>query len=144
MANSGIDCSNLGPHGQDKALLLPENPDASATRLRAHIHDRLDVWLGIIICDSFGRPWRNGVVNVAIGSAGVHTIYDKRGSRDRDGRELRVTQVAYGDLIASAAGLAMGEAEEGIPAAYLRGCNLPPGDIPSARLLRSLDEDLFR
>jgi coenzyme F420-0:L-glutamate ligase/coenzyme F420-1:gamma-L-glutamate ligase len=144
MANAGIDCSNVGPQGEDKAILLPENPDASAARLRTHIHERLAVWLGIIVSDSFGRPWRNGVVNVAIGSAGVHTIYDKRGSKDRDGRELRVTQVAYGDLIASAAGLAMGEAEEGIPAAYLRGCNLPAGDIPSARLLRSLDEDLFR
>jgi coenzyme F420-0:L-glutamate ligase / coenzyme F420-1:gamma-L-glutamate ligase len=144
MANAGIDCSNVGPEGEDKALLLPADPDASAARLRASIHHRLDVWLGIILSDSFGRPWRNGVVNVALGSAGIPALHDRRGSKDRDGRELRVTQIAYGDLIASAAGLVMGEAAEGIPAAYLSGCDLPVGDIPSAKLLRSLDEDLFR
>ncbi len=144
MANAGIDCSNVGPHGEDKALLLPAEPDASAARLRADIHERLGVRLGIVISDSFGRPWRNGVVNVALGSAGIPALHDRRGSKDRDGRELRVTQIAYGDLIASAAGLVMGEAEEGIPAALLRGCNLPAGDIASAELLRSLDEDLFR
>jgi len=144
MANAGIDCSNVGPHGEDKALLLPADPDASAARLRASVHERLGVEMGIIVSDSFGRPWRNGVVNVALGSAGVPALHDRRGSKDRDGRELRVTQIAFGDLIASAAGLVMGEAEEGIPAAYLRGCNLPAGDVPSAKLLRNIDEDLFR
>lgn len=144
MANAGIDCSNVGPDGGDKALLLPVDPDASALRLRTDIYAHLGVRLGIVISDSFGRPWRNGVVNVAIGTAGIPSLHDRRGTKDRDGRELRVTQVAYGDLVASAAGLVMGEAEEGIPAALLRGCNLPPGDIPSTKLLRKLDEDLFR
>jgi coenzyme F420-0:L-glutamate ligase/coenzyme F420-1:gamma-L-glutamate ligase len=144
MANAGIDASNLGAGRGDFALLLPRDPDASAAALRAGLEKHLGVSLGVVLSDSFGRPWRNGVVNVAIGAAGLPAIYDKRGMRDRDGRELRVTQVAYGDLIASAAGLVMGEAEEGIPVALLRGCNLPKEDVSAARLVRSLDEDLFR
>ena len=144
MANAGIDCSNIGPGAQNRALLLPADPDASAGGLRATLHEHLGVRLGIVISDTFGRPWRNGVVNVAIGAAGLPAIYDKRGMRDRDGRILQVTQVAFGDLIASAAGLVMGEAEEGIPVALLRGCNLPPQEVSAARLVRNLDEDLFR
>jgi len=144
MANAGIDCSNVGPGGQNRALLLPADPDASAAHLQAALHQRLGVRLGIIISDTFGRPWRNGVINVALGAAGIPSLYDKRGSKDRDGRTLQVTQIAYGDLLACAAGLMMGEAEEGIPAALIRGCTLPKQDIPAANLVRSLDEDLFR
>jgi coenzyme F420-0:L-glutamate ligase/coenzyme F420-1:gamma-L-glutamate ligase len=144
MANAGIDCSNVGPGGANLALLLPLDPDASAERLRGELHDRLGVRLGIVMSDSFGRPWRNGIVNVAIGAAGLPSLHDRRGTTDRDGRVLRVTQIAYGDLLASAAGLVMGEAEEGIPAAIVRGCKLPQQDIPARGLVRSLDEDLFR
>jgi coenzyme F420-0:L-glutamate ligase/coenzyme F420-1:gamma-L-glutamate ligase len=144
MANAGIDASNIGEGHDDSVLLLPEDPDASAQALRVGLTERLGVELGIVLSDSFGRPWRNGVVNVSIGTAGLPAIHDRRGEVDRDGRVLQVTQIAYGDLIASAAGLAMGEAAEGIPAALVRGCKLPDMDIPAARLVRPLEEDLFR
>lgn len=144
MANAGIDASNIGSEQADSVLLLPEDPDGTAARLRETFQSRFGVGMGVVISDSFGRPWRNGVVNVAIGAAGLPAIHDKRGGLDRDGRPLQVTQIAYGDLLASAAGLAMGEAAEGIPAVLVRGCALPAEDIPAARLVRNIDEDLFR
>jgi coenzyme F420-0:L-glutamate ligase/coenzyme F420-1:gamma-L-glutamate ligase len=144
MANAGIDASNIGTDRPDSVLLLPADPDGTAARLRETLQARFGVNIGVVLSDSFGRPWRNGVVNVAIGSAGLPSILDKRGGLDRDGRPLQVTQIAYGDLLASAAGLAMGEAAEGIPAALVRGCALPDEDIPAARLVRDLGEDLFR
>lgn len=144
MANSGIDCSNIGAGSADTALLLPEDPDASARALRVALEERLGVSLGIVISDSFGRPWRNGVVNVAVGAAGMPALYDKRGETDRDGRVLQVTQIAYGDLIASAAGLAMGEGDEGIPVVLVKGCPMPKIEIGAAKLVRPLEEDLFQ
>jgi coenzyme F420-0:L-glutamate ligase/coenzyme F420-1:gamma-L-glutamate ligase len=144
MANSGIDCSNIGKGCGDYALLLPSDPDRSAAALQASLLERLGLRLGIVMSDSFGRPWRNGVVNVAIGAAGIPAIYDKRGMPDRDGRMLQVTQIAYGDLFASAAGLLMGEADEGVPAVLIRGCPLPHKDVPAVKLIRNLDEDLFQ
>ncbi|MGE0741165.1 MAG: coenzyme F420-0:L-glutamate ligase [Hyphomonadaceae bacterium] len=138
MANAGIDRSNLGPDGGDLALLLPENPDASAAALAR----ALDV--AVVISDSFGRPWRVGVVNVALGSAGLPALWDRRGETDRDGCVLEVTQVAIADLVASAAGLAMGEAGESVPAALVRGY-APSGAANDARaLIRPPEEDLFR
>lgn len=144
MANAGIDASNIGAGNDDSVLLLPLDSDQSAATLRDALRERLGVGLGVVISDSFGRPWRNGVVNVALGSAGLPALCDKRGMVDRDGRELRVTQIAYGDLLASAAGLAMGEAAEGIPVALVRGCVLPRQDVPASTLVRNPDEDLFR
>lgn len=144
MANAGIDASNIGSAQSDSVLLLPLDPDGTAARLREALQARFAVGMGVILSDSFGRPWRNGVTNVAIGSAGLPALLDKRGGPDRDGRALQVTQIAYGDLIASAAGLAMGEAAEGIPAVLVRGLALPDIDIPAARLIRNPDEDLFR
>lgn len=144
MANAGIDASNIGAGNDDSVLLLPLDSDQSAATLRDALRERLGVELGIVISDSFGRPWRNGVVNVALGAAGIPALYDKRGISDRDGRELRVTQIAYGDLLASAAGLAMGEGAEGIPVVLVRGCALPAGDVAAASLVRNPDEDLFR
>ena len=144
MANSGIDASNIGTGNDDSVLLLPLDADASAAKLRAALRERLGVELGVVISDSFGRPWRNGVVNVALGAAGIPALCDKRGMVDRDGRELQVTQIAYGDLLASAAGLAMGEAAEGIPVALVRGCLLPTDEVPASKLVRNLEEDLFR
>ena len=143
MANAGIDASNIGAQS-DSVLLLPLDPDGTAARLREALQTRFGVGMSVVLSDSFGRPWRNGVINVAIGSAGLPALLDKRGGLDRDGRALQVTQIAYGDLIASAAGLAMGEAAEGIPAVLVRGCALPDIDIPAARLVRNQDEDLFR
>ena len=138
MANAGIDASNLGPGGAERVLLLPEDPDASAARIAAALG------IGVVISDSFGRPWRQGVTNVAIGCAGLPALEDQRGMQDRDGREMRVTQVAWGDLIASAAGLAMGEAAQGVPAVLVRGLPLPAGDQPASVLVRPEAEDLFR
>ncbi|MCE7795456.1 coenzyme F420-0:L-glutamate ligase [Sphingobium sufflavum] len=146
MANAGIDASNIGTDAEDMVLLLPEDPDASAQAIRAAIAQRLDVDVGVVLSDSFGRPWRHGVVNVAIGAAGLPAIIDRRGDTDRDGRVLQVTQIAYGDLLASAAGLAMGEGAEGIPAVLVRGVTLGAGEdaAPATRLVRPLNEDLFR
>jgi coenzyme F420-0:L-glutamate ligase / coenzyme F420-1:gamma-L-glutamate ligase len=144
MANAGIDCSNVGPGAGDRALLLPVDPDASAAAIADGIESALAVRPAVVISDSFGRPWRYGVVNVAIGCAGIPSLYDKRGEKDRDNRVMQATLIAYGDLIASAAGLAMGEAEEGVPAALVRGLVLPDGIGPASALIRPLAEDMFR
>ncbi|MEA3001845.1 MAG: coenzyme F420-0:L-glutamate ligase / coenzyme F420:gamma-L-glutamate ligase [Sphingomonadales bacterium] len=145
MANSGIDQSNLGPGGDERVLLLPADPDASAARLRNELAERLGVDIAVIVSDSFGRPWRLGVVNVAIGAAGLASLVDERGKGDRGGRALGVTQIALADAIAGAAGLVMGEAAEGIPAAIVRGVDLHSSrEAPATALLRSPDEDLFR
>lgn len=142
MANAGIDRSNVGP--SDQVLLLPEDPDHSAAQLRRGLGLRYGVEPAVVISDSFGRPWRNGVVNVALGSSGLLALADRRGEMDRQGRPLEVTQVAVADLIASAAGLAMGEAAEGIPAVLVRGAVLRPGSVPASALIRPLDQDLFQ
>lgn len=138
MANAGIDASNIGPNREGSLLLWPEAPDESARRIAEAVQG------AVVISDSFGRPWRIGVVNVAIGAAGLPSIIDRRGEFDRDGRTLQVTQVALGDLLASAAGLVAGEGGEGLPAIVLRGCIFPEMDIPASALVRSEHEDLFR
>jgi coenzyme F420-0:L-glutamate ligase/coenzyme F420-1:gamma-L-glutamate ligase len=142
MANAGIDRSNVG--GTDRVLLLPGDPDGSAARLRAAITAQTGIELAIVICDSFGRPWRKGVTHVALGASGLPSLLDRRGQTDRHGRRLEVTEVAFADLIACAAGLMMGEAAESLPAALLRGLRWPAGDTPASSLLRPLQEDLFR
>jgi coenzyme F420-0:L-glutamate ligase / coenzyme F420-1:gamma-L-glutamate ligase len=145
MANAGIDQSNLGPGGSDRILLLPLDPDGSAKAIRDAVLAHAGMRVGVVISDSFGRPWRNGVVNVAIGAAGLPSIVDERGKADRNGRILGVTQIALADAIASAAGLVMGEAAEGIPAAIVRGVDLHVADAtPATALLRPAEEDLFR
>lgn len=144
MANAGIDCSNLGPGQEDSALLLPLDPDFSATLIADTVESQLGIRPAVVISDSFGRPWRHGVVNVAVGCAGLPALHDKRGDKDRDGRIMQATLIAYGDLIASAAGLAMGEAEESVPAALIRGLKLPGAPSPASSLIRSLEEDMFR
>jgi len=141
MANGGIDQSNLGPGGDGHVLLLPRDPDAAADRLRAALGPDAPA---VIISDSFGRPWRVGVTNVAIGAAGFPALVDHRGSHDRGGRPLAVTQVALGDLAAAAAGLVMGEGDEGVPAAVVRGLTWSGAARPAADLIRPEAEDLFR
>jgi coenzyme F420-0:L-glutamate ligase / coenzyme F420-1:gamma-L-glutamate ligase len=141
MANAGIDRSNVG--GDDRVLLLPEDPDASAEQLRQRFSAQC-AEIGVVISDSFGRPWRKGVTNVAIGVAGLPALADRRGELDRNGRRLEVTEVAFADLIASAAGLIMGEAAEGCPAVILRGLSWSAPGTAAAALLRPLEEDLFR
>jgi len=144
MANAGIDSSNLGPEPGERALLLPRDPDASAHGISMSIERETGIRPGVVISDSFGRPWRQGVVNVAIGCAGLPALYDKRGEKDRNGRVMQATLIAYGDLIASAAGLAMGEAEESVPAALVRGLCLPGAARPASALIRPLNEDMFQ
>lgn len=141
MANSGIDQSNLGPGGDGRALLLPRDPDAAAARLRADLGANAPA---VIIADSFGRPWRVGVTNVAIGAAGFPALVDRRGALDRGGRPMAVTQIALADLAASAAGLIMGEADEGVPAAIVRGLTWSGAERPAGDLIRPEAEDLFR
>lgn len=138
MANAGIDRSNIGPEGGERVLLLPVDPDATAAALHA------ELGMAVIISDSFGRPWRLGVVAVAIGAAGLPALHDRRGEQDRDGRLLEVTQIALGDIIATAACLATGEGAEGIPAALVRGYKVTGDPRPAADLVRSASEDLFR
>ena len=141
-ANAGVDRSNVDA---DQAALLPDDPDRSARRIRDGIRAKAGVETGVIVSDTFGRPWRRGVADVAIGSAGVRPILDLRGTQDTTGRELQVTEVAIVDELAAAAELVMGKAEN-IPVAVIRGIDpawLGPGSI-QADLIRSPAEDLFR
>jgi coenzyme F420-0:L-glutamate ligase/coenzyme F420-1:gamma-L-glutamate ligase len=139
-ANAGVDASNV-PGGL--LTLLPEDPDGSAAAIRDGLRERAGAEVAVVITDTFGRPWRRGLVNVAIGCAGVPALVDLRGTKDAAGRVLDVTVVALADEVAAATGLVMGKAE-GVPAAVLRGLKpeAPPG--PAADLVRPQDEDLFR
>jgi coenzyme F420-0:L-glutamate ligase/coenzyme F420-1:gamma-L-glutamate ligase len=143
MANAGIDQSNV-PGGDDAVLLLPLDPDASARKLRDELHEKSGVEIGVLIIDSFGRAWRNGVTGTAIGVAGLPALIDLRGSTDREGRPLRVTQVAAADELAAAASLVMGQADEGTPAVLARGFPYALRDSAVKELLRDEAEDLFR
>jgi coenzyme F420-0:L-glutamate ligase/coenzyme F420-1:gamma-L-glutamate ligase len=141
-ANAGVDLSNVD---DGWAALLPEDPDRSARRLRDGIRARAGVDVAIIVSDTFGRAWRRGLVDVAIGCAGVGPIVDLRGTTDALGRELQVTQLAVVDELAAAADLVMGKAA-GIAAAIVRGVDvewLRPGEV-RAELVRPPAEDLFR
>lgn len=145
MASAGIDQSNVpGATNEETVLLLPEDPDASAQHLRAALEAASGVRLGIIINDSFGRAWRNGVTGTAIGLAGVPALIDLRGHTDREGRALQVTQVAAADELAAAASLMMGQAAEGCPAVLARGFPYALRDGSARELLRPQAEDLFR
>jgi coenzyme F420-0:L-glutamate ligase/coenzyme F420-1:gamma-L-glutamate ligase len=144
MANAGIDASNIGSAGEDRVLLLPEDPDASAARIADALAAKFGVRPGVVISDSFGRPWRMGTVNVAIGIAGMPALIDRRGERDRDGRVMQMTLIALADAVAAAAGLAMGEGAEGVPAAVVRGLDWAGAAQTAGALLRPVGEDLFR
>ncbi len=144
LANAGIDHSNVGPDGEDRVLLLPEDPDRSARALRAGLERRLGVAPGIVISDSHGRPFRIGTVGVAIGLAGIPAVMDLRGRRDLFGRVLRVTVTGLGDEIAAAAGLLSGQGAEARPVVLVRGLNLPAVDGSAADLVRPPELDLYR
>ena len=143
MASAGIDQSNV-PGADDRVLLLPEDPDASARRLRHDLRELCGADVGIVINDSFGRAWRNGVTGTAIGIAGVPGVVDMRGKPDREQRALQVTQIAVADEIAAAASLVMGQAAEGVPAVLVRGFPYEPREGSVRELIRPRDEDLFR
>ena len=144
-ANAGIDHSNIPQtSASDRVLLLPENPDASAAQIHAQIKQRLGVSVGVIINDSAGRAWRNGVTGIAIGAAGLPCLLDLRGENDLHGNPLRVTEVGIADEIAAAASLVMGQAAQGIPAVLVQGLDLRGATTDASALIRDPDKDLFR
>ena len=139
-ANAGVDRSNAE---EGTMILLPEDPDRSAHRLRNRLEKPFGVALAVIISDTFGRPWRKGLTDVAIGVSGLVPVLDLKGTHDWTGRELDVTEIAVADELASAADLVMGKSD-GIPAALIRGYAGPQGEGRGADLIRPVDEDLFR
>jgi len=144
-ANAGIDQSNIeSDDTNQRVLLLPENPDASASELRKKLVHHAGVELGVIINDSAGRAWRNGTLGFAIGSAGFEPVVDLVGKKDLFGRELEVTSVAVADELAAAASFLMGQAAEAVPVVLIRGAALVSSDVGSTSLIRHRDQDLFR
>jgi coenzyme F420-0:L-glutamate ligase / coenzyme F420-1:gamma-L-glutamate ligase len=144
MANAGVDQSNVAGEISDRVLLLPRDPDASAAALKARLDRQYGVDIGIIINDSFSRPWRNGVVGVAIGAAGIPVVRDMVGTPDLFGRKMRITEIGLADEIASAASLVMGQGDEGQPAIHLRGLQWDELAEPASKILRPKETDLFR
>lgn len=146
MANGGIDHSNVTApeEGDDTVLLLPDDPDRSARALRAGFEAACGAPVGVVISDSFGRPWRLGTVGVAIGVAGPAALIDRRGERDLFGRTLESTEIGFADGIAAAAVLAMGEGAEGVPVVVIRGLPWDDTDQGAQDVLRPRDKDMFR
>lgn len=142
-ANSGVDKSNVP--GERNVALLPENPDSSAEKIRQEIKRLTCCDVAVLISDTHGRPLREGEINVAIGVAGIKPIRDRRGEKDLFGYTLRVKQTAIADELASASELVIGQADEGIPVAIIRGYKYPKSDSASAtELIRPKEKDLFR
>jgi coenzyme F420-0:L-glutamate ligase/coenzyme F420-1:gamma-L-glutamate ligase len=140
-ANAGVDASNAP--GQEYLVLLPEDPDASARRIRDGVQGRLGVEVAVVISDTFGRPWREGTTNVAIGVAGISPLKDYRGQHDSSGHLLRVSVAAIADELAGAAELVM-EKTVGIPAVLVRGMRYEKTPSSTGALLRPAEMDLFR
>jgi coenzyme F420-0:L-glutamate ligase / coenzyme F420-1:gamma-L-glutamate ligase len=140
-AHAGVDESNVA--GEEVVALLPVDADASARRLRQDIRERTGVELAVVISDTFGRPWREGLVNVAIGVAGLEPLKDYRGLPDTEGRILKVTTLAVADELASAAELVMGKLDK-VPVAVIRGYAYTPGEGDAKQLVRAPEKDLFR
>jgi coenzyme F420-0:L-glutamate ligase / coenzyme F420-1:gamma-L-glutamate ligase len=140
-AHAGVDESNVA--GEGTVALLPVDADASARQLRHNIRERTGIELAVIISDTFGRPWREGLVNVAIGVAGLEPLKDYRGLPDTEGRILKVTTLAVADELASAAELVMGKLDR-VPVAVIRGYPYTPGEGNSKQLVRAPEKDLFR
>jgi coenzyme F420-0:L-glutamate ligase/coenzyme F420-1:gamma-L-glutamate ligase len=142
-ANGGIDASNVGPRSGDVVTLLPRDPDASADAIRAAIRSRIDRDLPVVVSDSFGRPWRFGITDVAIGVSGLLPLDDLRGTPDADGRVMKSTVRAVADEIASAAELVLGKTA-GRPIALVRGASFRRGDGRIKDLIMPPEFDLFR
>jgi coenzyme F420-0:L-glutamate ligase / coenzyme F420-1:gamma-L-glutamate ligase len=140
-ANAGVDQSNM--EGSEVVAVLPPDPDASAQAIRQGFKTRLGRDLAVIISDTFGRPWRAGLVNVAIGLAGIEALRDYNGLRDANGYELRVTALAVADELAAAAELVMNKLDQ-IPVALVRGYDYPRGEGNLSQLMRDPASDLFR
>jgi len=138
-ANAGVDRSNAPAR---TVILLPTDPDRSAHGVRSALEAATGASIGVVVSDTFGRPWRRGLVDVAIGISGIESLLDLKGTRDAGGRELEVTEIAVADAVAAAADLVMGKAAA-IPAALVRGLDLA-GTGRAADLIRPASEDLFR
>lgn len=146
-ANAGIDHSNTvaaGDRSEDWVLLLPEDPDASASGLRSSLEKTCGVRLGVQIIDSHGRAWRQGTVGTTIGLSGIPGLVDLRGQPDLFGFRLRTTQVGAADELAAAASLVMGQAAEGTPVVHVRGFPYPLREAKLGELIRPEQQDLFR
>ena len=144
-ANAGIDHSNIPQNDNgEMVLLLPEDANASAREIHAEIKNRLGIHLAVIINDSLGRAWRNGVTGIAIGAAGLPCLLDLCGEKDLYGNTLRATEVGIADEIAAAASLVMGQAAQGIPAVLVRGLEFNDRTGDASALIRAPDKDLFR
>lgn len=143
LANAGIDRSNLDGD-VERILLLPRDPDGCAADLRAGLGERLGVDVGVVICDSWGRPWRMGTTGCALGVAGLAPLHDYRGRKDLFGRVLEVSVEAVADELAGAANLVMGQADEGVPVVIARGFGRFATEGRASELLRPRAEDLFR
>ena len=146
-ANAGVDHSNIiGESGnpEDWYLLLPEDPDASANRLREILEEYYKIKLGVLIIDSHGRPWRLGTVGISIGISGFSPIIDLRGEKDIFGYKLKITEVGVADELAAGASLVMGQASEKIPAVHVRGFPYHLGNGSTSEIIRPSEKDLFR
>jgi coenzyme F420-0:L-glutamate ligase/coenzyme F420-1:gamma-L-glutamate ligase len=139
-ANAGVDASNVA---EDVVTLLPEDPDRSARRIKERIERDTGARVAVIISDTFGRPWREGITNVAIGVAGIAPLVDYRGQIDSHGRPLRVTIIAVADELAAAAELVM-QKTAGVPVAIIRGFDYDARAASSGELVRPPENDLFR
>lgn len=139
-ANAGVDLSNAG---RGRAALLPLDPDRSAKKIRERIRELTGVEVAIIISDTHGRPLRNGAINVAIGCSGIEPLLDRRGERDLYGRELTAKIICIADELASAAELVIGQADEGIPIAVIRGYRYKSSETPATVIPRREEDDLF-
>jgi coenzyme F420-0:L-glutamate ligase/coenzyme F420-1:gamma-L-glutamate ligase len=140
-ANAGVDASNVEQTGT--VCLLPVDPDASARRVRDAVQSAFGARVAVIISDSFGRPWRDGIVNFAVGCAGILPLVDYTGQRDPAGYELRVTEMAVVDELAAAAELVHGKLSR-VPVAIVRGASYTPGEGSIKQLIRDAEKDLFR
>ena len=140
-ANAGVDRSNAG--APDSVVLLPVDPDASAAELRRALRERAGLDVAVVVTDTFGRAWREGHVNVAIGMAGMPALLRYAGRFDPDGYELRVTEIAVADELAAAAELVMGKLDR-CPVAVVRGLDLADGEEPAQTYVRPKEKDLFR
>jgi coenzyme F420-0:L-glutamate ligase / coenzyme F420-1:gamma-L-glutamate ligase len=141
MANAGIDSSNTG--GSGKMVALPADPDASAAELKRRIEAASGISAAVLISDTFGRPWRNGHVNMAIGAAGLLPLIDYRGQKDNDGREMQATQIAVADELCSAAELVSGKTNR-LPVVVIRNFHYSGGAGTAQDLIRDEDHDLFK
>lgn len=145
MANAGIDQSNIEHgDGEERVLLLPRDPDDAAAKLKAGFDAAFDAEIGVVINDSFGRPWRKGVVGVALGAAGLPSLLNMIGEPDMFGRKMRMTEIAVADEIAAGASLLMGQAAEGLPVVVVRGLTFDAIPCPASALLRPREQDMFR